>query len=130
MEFIDIEPYGSGISRIRKICHEYGIKEPRLEEILNGFKVTLFKEKLADNNNVVDGVVDNVVDNVVDGIADVRLGSILKLIAGNNQISAARIAKILKVANRTIQRDIEKLKADQKLRRVGGEKTGHWEIIG
>jgi len=122
VEFIDIEPYGSGISRIRKICHEYGIKEPRLEEILNGFKVTLFKEKLADNNNVV--------DNVVDGIADVRLGSILKLIAGNNQISAARIAKILKVANRTIQRDIEKLKADQKLRRVGGEKTGHWEIIG
>ena len=125
MEFIDIEPYGSGISRIRKICHEYGIKEPRFEEILNGFKVTLFKEKLVDNNNVV----NNVVDNVVDGVADDRLDSILKLIAGNNQISAARIAKILKVANRTIQRDIEKLKANHKLRRVGGEKTGHWEII-
>lgn len=91
MEFIDIEPYGSGISRIRKICHEYGIKEPWLEEILNGFKVTLFKEKLVDNNNVV----DNVVVGVVEDDADDRLGSILKLISGNNQISAARIAKIL-----------------------------------
>jgi len=127
-----IERYGSGISRIRKICREYGIKEPRLEEILNGFKVTLFKEKIVANDNVVDNVVDNVIDNVVDNVidnvVDDRPESIMKLIAGNNQISAARIAKILKVTNRTIQRDIEKLKLGHKLRRVGGEKKGHWEI--
>jgi len=47
----------------------------------------------------------------------------------NNRISAKQLAKLLSVSDRTIERDIEKLKIQNKLQRIGGEKGGHWEII-
>ena len=39
------------------------------------------------------------------------------------------IAGQLNISKRTIRRDIEKLKQQNKLKRIGTEKTGHWEII-
>ena len=54
-----IEKYGSGIKRILDICEDYGIVKPKIEEVFNGFRVTLFKEKL----NVVDKVTDKVTEN-------------------------------------------------------------------
>ena len=110
-----IERYGSGISRIRKICREYGIKEPRLEEIINGFKVTMFKERIVANDNVTDNVTD-------------RLSKIVELIEINNRVSASELGELLHVSKRTTLRDIEKLKVKKILKRVGDEKTGHWKI--
>jgi len=78
---------------------------------------------------VTDNVVDNVVDSVVDNVVDNRLNKILELIIENNQISAVQIAKLLNVTSRTVQREIEKLKKLNKLKRAGSEKGGHWEII-
>jgi len=40
-----IERDGSGIMRIRRICRDYGMKDPLFQEIQQGFMVTLFKEK-------------------------------------------------------------------------------------
>ena len=48
----------------------------------------------------------------------------------NNKILLLELSEILKVSKRTIRRDIEKLKLENKLKRVGGEKGGHWRIIG
>ena len=39
-----IERYGSGM-RVRKICKEYGVKEPDFNEIFDGFQVILHNEK-------------------------------------------------------------------------------------
>ena len=49
-----IEKYGTGIKRVMNICKTYGIIPPKFEEVFNGFKVTLFKEKL--NEGVNEGV--------------------------------------------------------------------------
>ena len=43
-----IERYGTGIKRVIDICEDYGVIPPKFEEVFNGFKVTLFKEKLND----------------------------------------------------------------------------------
>lgn len=104
-----VERYGSGIHRIINICNDYGIKQPIFEEVFNGFKVTLFKEKT------------NVVDK--------RLEMIIEIIFGNNQLSAVQIAKKLNISSRTVQRDLDKLKQQNKLKRIGSEKSGYWEII-
>ncbi len=99
-----IERYGSGIRRILNICQEYGIIQPKIEEVFNGFRILLFKEK----RNSTD-VVDNVTDNVIDK----RLKFILDLIKQNNQISATGIAEKAKVTKRTVLRDLEKLKKNK-----------------
>ncbi|MBN2663707.1 MAG: DeoR family transcriptional regulator [Bacteroidales bacterium] len=112
-----IEKYGSGIKRIFDICNNYGIIPPKFEEFSTGFRVTLFKEKINDTLNVVENVVEN------------RLEKIINLIKENNQISANQIAKIFSITERTAQRDLDKLKNQNKIKRIGSDKGGHWQII-
>ncbi|RLD84620.1 MAG: hypothetical protein DRJ10_00715, partial [Bacteroidetes bacterium] len=47
----------------------------------------------------------------------------------NNKISTKQLANNCSVSQSTIKRDIEKLKLQNRLKRVGSEKTGHWVII-
>ena len=58
-----------------------------------------------------------------------RLDKIIKLIDSNSKILIKDIADNLKVSKRTIKRDINKLKEQKILQRIGNEKTGYWEII-
>lgn len=118
-----IERYGSGIRRILAICKNYGIVPPRIEEAFNGFKFTLFKKKITVNVGV------NVGDNVGDNVGENRPAQILNMIKKNNTISAKQLANLLSVSNRTIERDIKKLKAENKLKRLGSGKIGHWKVI-
>jgi ATP-dependent DNA helicase RecG len=119
-----IERYGSGIMRVRKICKDYGIKEPDFSEIFNGFQVILYNEKIDVTDNVTD-VTDNVTD--VTDVTD-RTKKILEIIVEDNQITISEIAKRMKVTKRTILRDIEKLKNDNLLERIGSEKGGYWKM--
>jgi len=140
-----IERYGSGIIRVRKICREYGVKEPDFNEIFNGFQVVLYNQKnitadnFSDSNDVTDNVTDSahVTDNVTDDVTDSahvtdsdsnRSEIILNLIIQNNKITISEIAKNMKVTKRTILRDIEKLKNNNLLIRIGSEKGGYWKV--
>lgn len=57
-----------------------------------------------------------------------RLDEILSLIEKNRDITSAQIAKMLHVSDKTIKRDITKLKELNKLQRVGSLKSGYWEV--
>ena len=115
-----IEKYGTGIKRVRNMFVDYGLKQPLLEIIPGGFAATVF----AENNGSVDNVTDNVVDNVVDN----RLKKIIDLLKSNNKLSAQELSEYFGVSSRTIQRDLDKLKENGKLVRIGSEKGGYWEI--
>ena len=45
-------------------------------------------------------------------------------------ITIPEMAEQIGVTERSIQRNIQKLQTDGFLRRLGGRKEGHWEIIG
>jgi ATP-dependent DNA helicase RecG len=68
-------------------------------------------------------------DTVVDSVVDRRLNKILELIKRDKDVSASQIAKALNISSRTAQRDIDRLKKQKRIIRVGSEKGGHWEII-
>ncbi len=53
---------------------------------------------------------------------------IMKLIRNENSITTAKLSQLLKVTRRTISRDMENLKFEGKLKRIGPDKGGHWEI--
>ena len=54
--------------------------------------------------------------------------AILMLIKNNPKITYQQIADILQKNLRTIGRSIALLQKNQKLTRVGPNKTGHWQI--
>jgi ATP-dependent DNA helicase RecG len=114
-----IEKYGSGIRRIVNYFKAENLPIPVFQNISDGFMVTVFGRE---DINVTDYVTDNVTDNVTD-----RSSLIISLINSNNKISTSEIARIMNVNKRTILREIELLKQNGLLKRVGSEKGGHWK---
>jgi ATP-dependent DNA helicase RecG len=58
-----------------------------------------------------------------------RAEQILNLIRENNAITAEEMAALFSVTERTIDRDLSSLKKQNKIKRIGSKKSGHWEII-
>ncbi|SMC60692.1 HTH domain-containing protein [Pedobacter nyackensis] len=54
---------------------------------------------------------------------------ILAEIFKNNRLSIEDLAKIIGVSRRTLIRDLDKLKEQRRLLRVGSDKAGNWEIL-
>ncbi len=122
-----IEKYGSGIRRIVEYFKDAQLPRPEFRNISDGFMVTVFARKDVNVSVNVPDDPDNVPDKVPDDLNN-RMDKIVFVIGQNNEILLQELADIFKVSKRTIRRDIEKLKLEGKLKRVGGEKTGHWEI--
>ncbi len=120
----DIEKYGSGYRRVREQIAKYPTMYFNFEENSGGYLVKIGYEKQKTNK-----VTDKVTDNVTDNVTDKRSELILNLIRKNEKISTTEIARELNVTKRTILRDIEKLKGQNKLKRSGNNKTGYWKII-
>ena len=149
----EVEKYGTGFIRIRKRLLDYpGIKfkientggfvKICLTDVLETDTQRTNNKGVVDNvpDNVVEGVVDSVVDNdpdnvldnvpdnVPDNVLDKRLQLVLSLLMMNDKIRIQEIANQLMVSKRTVRRDIEKLKALNKINRIGNEKTGYWQV--
>ncbi len=71
----------------------------------------------------------NVPINVPKNVPIKRLDKILKLMGKNRDITISELSVKLNVADKTVKRDIEKLKKANKIKRVGSLKSGHWEIL-
>ncbi len=56
-------------------------------------------------------------------------GKILALIQNKPAISAPELAEQLGISVRAVEKHLANLKAANKLRRIGGAKGGHWELI-
>ena len=55
---------------------------------------------------------------------------ILRFMASNQRITIAELAEAIGVTTRSIERNIENLKTQSRLRRAGPDKGGHWVITG
>ena len=73
---------------------------------------------------------DNVPINVTKNDPIKRVDKIIEIISENKDITIIELANKLDVADKTIKRDIAKLKEQNRLIRVGSLKSGYWEIKG
>ncbi|MDR1609077.1 MAG: winged helix-turn-helix domain-containing protein [Deltaproteobacteria bacterium] len=55
--------------------------------------------------------------------------AILQIIKDEPTITYNLLSEKLSLGRRTVQRHIQKLKADGLLNRIGSERSGHWEIV-
>ena len=106
-----IEVWGRGIGKIFNTCKSAGLPEPVIEEYAGGIQITFLKKE---------NVVENVVENEY---------LILKLLKGNDQLTAKEIAKKIRISDRTVQRYLKTLQGKNLIKRIGPSKGGHWEIV-
>ena len=67
--------------------------------------------------------------SAVTGTQELLEEKIIKVISSNPEFTRNQIAEKLKVSSETIKEYLAKLKNKGKLKRIGGRKTGQWEII-
>jgi ATP-dependent DNA helicase RecG len=114
-----IERYGSGIMRIRKICREYGVKEPDFMEIANGFQVVLYNAKLE---------IENVTEKLGEKLGE-NQSKIITIIQKNKFVTIRQLSQQLEISETSIQNNLKKLKVKGILERIGADKGGYWKVI-
>jgi len=111
-----IEKYGSGIARIKQECRNHGILEPIFEEFQHGFKVSLFKQERGGANGGANGGVNGGVN------------SIYEIIQQTPKLKAKQISDALNIPLRTVERELKKLKDQEKTHFKGATKTGGYYV--
>ena len=77
--------------------------------------------------NVIETPTD-VIENSTNVIEKNRGEKILEIIRKDKRISVKQLAAKLSVTSRTIFREIDELKVAGKLKRVGSDRSGTWEV--
>ena len=122
------------------ICNELGMDKDGhilpIEEINN---VTEFSPNNTLSNNMLqDSLSQNVTDNVTESVTgNNQKGSVLKdrhkeilnWIKNNPKITTENLANLLSVSRMTISRDINILKAENKIKREGDDFGGSWIVV-
>lgn len=115
----DIEKFGSGLKRIYTECCANKIKVS-FELMKYGFSVRFIRPKISSLNVPI---------NVPANVPKERIIRLFKMIEQNNKITALNLAKTFGVTDKTIKRDLQKLKKQKRIKRVGSAKTGYWKVI-
>ena len=114
-----IEKYGSGMQRIKKLCLEHNIPEPKFQEMQKGFQVTLYKKttQKATQKTTQKATQKTTKEKILD------------LLSINSKLTREDLAQEIGVTADTIKQHIAKLKKENRLKRVGGRKDGYWEVL-
>ncbi len=111
----DIEKLASGIKRIYEECQKSHIKV-EFNRAKTGFVVVFHRPKWEEG----------------EGLEKSREKSrekVLRLIGENSAITTQEIAQILGLSLKGVEKIIRTLKQEERLRRIGPDKGGHWEVI-
>lgn len=123
-----VERMGPGI---QDMILEYGLPEPEFK-ITDAFVVTIRRKKGIAfekvEGQIISNVIENVIENVTENVTEKRVSLLINLIKKNNKITIGEMAAILGVTKRTIIRDINSLKENGCITRIGPDKGGHWLI--
>ena len=94
-------------------CLKYNLPKPKFEEFVGGFRVTLFKTSGETKVKT-----------------KVKTGDlILDLIKVNHSIAREEMAKALNLTIDGIDWNIRKLIKEGKLKRIGPDRGGYWEVV-
>jgi predicted HTH transcriptional regulator len=114
-----IEQWGSGLKIISDDLKSYPEIELEWSEPGIAFRVT-FRKK-----NYTSEMSEKTREKTSEKMSE----KILWLIKDNPEISANELAYIVNRSSRTIERTIAKLKKEGRIKRIGPDKGGHWEVI-
>lgn len=109
-----VEKVGTGIKRIRDSMKSYGLKV-RFES--TGFFNVIFERLTSPQKKFIEKF---------GGGSEKSSEKIMELIKEDKTISGARLAEVVGISQGGVEKQIAELK--KKLKRIGPDKGGHWEV--
>lgn len=129
-----VNKFGSGVNTVATLLEENGNSPAKfiLGDITT-FKVLVENADVigngtVDTDNDIDGTIWNDKRNDMERSENIEALMLAKMKA-DNRISVKQLAKIFGKSKTSMFRIIEKLKAEKKIRRVGSEKSGIWDVF-
>ncbi len=111
----DIERWGSGLRRIYTACQEANVKV-EFRKLKSGFMVVFRR-------------TGEPIGELSPKSSQKSSQKILELISRDPNITIREMAAKLGISDRAVKKNIQKLKAQGLLRRVGPARGGHWEVV-
>ena len=131
----EIEKWGTGIKNVYNKCKEENLKV-KFEDRKTAFFVIIYRKDLEGliENTEKDLKNDNINVNINDTInVNIKLNktekTILEMVINNPNITQSEIAEKLNITKVTVNRNINKLKEKNIIKRIGANKNGYWKII-
>jgi ATP-dependent DNA helicase RecG len=128
-----VERLGTGIKRMKNAMKEAKLASPKIESDMF-FTLTLqrpgyrYKKAKGSVKSSVKGSVKSSVKGSVKSSVKSSV-KILRAIRDDKFITTTKLAEIIGISKRAVEKQIAKLKSEGKLKRVGSARGGHWEVI-
>jgi len=124
-----IERMGTGTGDMIRRCREAGLREPKFE-MADGFTLTIWRTPDAATAAGPSGKASGEMSGEMSGkkLPGMR-GKIVRLMQEKPAITIPELARHMKRTERTVERQITGLKADEIIGRIGPTKGGHWEVL-
>ena len=114
-----IDAWGRGYKKIREGFESAGLPMPKVENFCGGVRVT-FQRKSA---------TDTTTEKTTQKSVEKSVEKVWRLIKQDPYITTKQIADAVGLSIRGIEENIKKLKREGRIRRIGGDNGGHWEVI-
>ena len=118
---------------MRKEFESEKLQFPKFEQVRGGMLATIPRERFVTINNGIsqksDQETESGTESGAESGAENTKDKIIQLILSNPQITSRAIAKELDMALSGIAKHLHNLQATGRIRRVGPQKGGHWEVI-
>ncbi len=130
----DIESWGRGIEKVRKACTEYGTAFPTFRFDPAGMLV-VFKGRIPEEETTLNTTQETPVktqERLVESVGKASEKSSEKIIAAiihNPFVTIAELSEMSEVTTRSVERNLATLQKSERIRRIGPDKGGHWEVI-
>ncbi len=118
-----VEVWGRGTNRVIAMCRQHGAAVPTFEE-QQGFLVVTFKARLIQGGALEVGGRERSREKGREKSRE----KVLALVAARPEITTAAMAESLGLSQAGIEKVVRNLKKEGRLRRVGHDRGGHWEV--
>ena len=124
-----IEQWGSGLRRVSAELAAYGANPLQLEDGGIDVRVNVFRNQPAvvpSRKGAQKNTLIGIVDGTIDGTMALRIVSTLKK---EPSITIDKLSERLNVARRSLVRYMNILQKSNRIKRIGGKRFGHWDIV-
>ena len=111
-----IEAWGRGIERIMEACRQAGVAEPAFEYETSGLWISF-------------AFPPAVPVDTEEKTREKTREKILRLMRENPHISTDELAGTLGITRKGVEWQVNRMKKEGVLKRIGGDKGGHWEVL-
>lgn len=122
-----VEIWGRGTNRVIAECERHGIAPPVFEE-RQGFIIVTFKAPLVEEGALPVGIQKSTQKGALKGVQKTS-DMILAILAENKAATMAGMAMELGIHPSAVKKHLRNLKQQGRLKRIGPDKGGYWEVI-